>query len=100
MSDLSALASSSPCSLGNSAEPPSPQALPPGMMKEQDNYNSNNEIRGPQLLLNVELLPEGLRGVPGENSDAGGWPSEGPGAAASGSREHGQFVQQVAAGPA
>lgn len=41
------------------------------MIKEQDNYNSNNEIRGPQLLLNVELLPEGLRGVPGENSDAG-----------------------------
>lgn len=69
------------------------------MIKEQDNYNSNNEIRGPQLLLNVELLPEGLRGVPGENSDAGEWPLEGPGAAASRPREHGWFVQPVAAGP-
>lgn len=69
------------------------------MIKEQDNYNSNNEIRVPQSLLNVELLPEGLRGAPGENSDAGEQPLEGPGAAVSRPTEHGQFVQHVAAGP-
>ena len=65
------------CLLGNSRSPRVPSSAT-WMTKEQDNYNPSNEIRGSQLLFNLELVPRSLSKFLGRNSEAADLPLKGP----------------------